>query len=80
MSGFPELVYEDRKEDRLGLGPNAMSIDLLRAVYRNHRSHYQSGSDVLWRHYLMKFRDCRSVLRSMSSHLLRRLVYDVLMQ
>ena len=35
MSGFPELVYEDRKEDRLGLGPNAMSIDLLRAVYRN---------------------------------------------
>ena len=32
MSGFPELVYEDRKEDRLGLGPNAMSIDLLRAV------------------------------------------------
>jgi hypothetical protein len=35
VNGFPELVYEDRKEDRLNLGPNGMSIDLLRAVYRN---------------------------------------------
>jgi hypothetical protein len=35
MNGFPELVYEGRKEDQLNLGPNAMSIDLLRAVYRN---------------------------------------------
>jgi hypothetical protein len=35
MNGFPELVYEARKEDQLNLGPNAMSIDLLRAVYRN---------------------------------------------
>src|SRR5260221_186539 len=35
MSGFPELVYEDRKEDQLNLGPNSMSIDLLRAVYRS---------------------------------------------
>jgi hypothetical protein len=34
-NGFPELVYEDRREDQLNLGPNAMSIDLLRAVYRN---------------------------------------------
>ena len=35
VNGFPELVYEDRREDRLNLGPNALSIDLLRAVYRN---------------------------------------------
>jgi hypothetical protein len=35
MSGFPELFYEDRKEDQLNLGPNGMSIDLLRQVYRN---------------------------------------------
>jgi hypothetical protein len=35
VNGFPELVYEDRKEDQLNLGPNGLSIDLLRAVYRN---------------------------------------------
>jgi hypothetical protein len=29
------VVYEDRKEDQLRLAPNGMSIDLLRAVYRN---------------------------------------------
>jgi hypothetical protein len=34
-NGFPELVYGDRKEDQLNLGPNGMSIDLLRAVYRS---------------------------------------------
>jgi hypothetical protein len=35
MSGFPELNHEDRREDQLNLGPNAMLIDLLRAVYRS---------------------------------------------
>jgi hypothetical protein len=35
VNGFPELVYKDRKEDQLDLGPNGTSLDLLRAVYRN---------------------------------------------
>jgi hypothetical protein len=35
MSGFPELNHEDRREDQLNLGPNAMLIDLLRAFYRS---------------------------------------------
>jgi|SRR6266498_3656788 hypothetical protein len=28
-------VFEDRKESPMEIGPNGMSIDLLRAVYRN---------------------------------------------
>ena len=28
-------VFEDRKENLIEIGPNGMSIDLLRAVYRN---------------------------------------------
>jgi hypothetical protein len=28
-------VFEDKKENLIELGPNGMSIDLLRAVYRN---------------------------------------------
>ena len=35
VNGFPELVYRDSKEDQLNLEPNALSIDLLRAVYRS---------------------------------------------
>jgi hypothetical protein len=35
MGGFPELVYEPRKEDQIALEPNGTSLDLLRAVYRN---------------------------------------------
>ena len=35
MNGFPELVYESSREDQLMLGPDGMSLDLLRAVYRN---------------------------------------------
>ena len=34
-NGFPDLVYKARESDPLDLGPNGMSIDLLRAVYRN---------------------------------------------
>src|SRR6516225_3583365 len=38
VSGFPELVYEAPKQsDNIEIGPNDISIDLLRAVYRaNH--------------------------------------------
>ena len=32
---FPELFYEERKEDLLELPPNGTSLDLLRAIYRN---------------------------------------------
>ena len=35
VNGFPELVYKDRKEDQLEFGPNATSLDLLRAIYRS---------------------------------------------
>src|SRR5262249_26193173 len=37
VSGFPELVYEAPKKqsENIELGPNDISIDLLRAVYRN---------------------------------------------
>jgi hypothetical protein len=35
VNGFPELVYEDKKQDQLDLGPNATSLDLLRAIYRS---------------------------------------------
>jgi hypothetical protein len=39
VSGFPDLVYEAPKKqsDNIEIGPNDISIDLLRAVYRaNH--------------------------------------------
>jgi hypothetical protein len=39
VTGFPELVYEAPKKqsDNIEIGPNDISIDLLRAVYRaNH--------------------------------------------
>jgi hypothetical protein len=35
VRGFPELFYEERKEDQLDLGPNAISLDLLQAIYRS---------------------------------------------
>jgi hypothetical protein len=35
VSGFPELIYEDSKQDQLNLGPNGTSLDLLQAIYRN---------------------------------------------
>jgi hypothetical protein len=36
MSGFPELVYQAGKEEqRVELGPNGTSLDLLRIVYRS---------------------------------------------
>jgi len=37
ITGFPELVYEEKKkkEQPFDLGPNALSIDFLRACYRN---------------------------------------------
>jgi hypothetical protein len=37
VSGFPDLVYEapNKQSDNIEIGPNDISIDLLRAVYRN---------------------------------------------
>jgi hypothetical protein len=35
MSGFPELVYEPKKEEQITLEPNGNSLDLLQMVYRN---------------------------------------------
>jgi hypothetical protein len=35
VNGFSELIYEEKKEDQFKLSPDATSLDLLRAVYRN---------------------------------------------
>jgi hypothetical protein len=36
MGGFPELIYETKKEEQITLlEPNGNSLDLLRMVYRN---------------------------------------------
>jgi hypothetical protein len=35
MGGFPELIYEARREEQVTLEPNGNSLDLLRMVYRN---------------------------------------------
>lgn len=37
VKGFPDLVYDEGKEDQpeLELVPDAMSLDLLQAIYRN---------------------------------------------
>src|SRR5262245_8417258 len=35
VNGFPDLVYRAKESDPFDLGPNAMGLDLLRAVYRN---------------------------------------------
>jgi hypothetical protein len=42
VNGFPELVYQPRKEDQqISLGPDGTSLDLLRAVYRSPTLHLQ---------------------------------------
>src|SRR5262249_18858158 len=35
VSGFPELTYKEQESKQLDLGPTAISLDLLRAVYRD---------------------------------------------
>jgi hypothetical protein len=35
IKGFPELIYEEQKSDLLQLREDAISLDLLREVYRN---------------------------------------------
>jgi hypothetical protein len=35
VRGFPELFYEERKEDLLEFPANGTSLDLLQAIYRN---------------------------------------------